>query len=122
MLEAPWRREYNRIGGKLVTDAKKFPPLQVADIFAFEGWKQWAREFGGETRSTRYPYDRLRHSIPGEWKTLQAMLPSESAFLMAQMRGFAATREEARSQPLLATLDSTIGPIPTAPLTAPSWG
>lgn len=121
MLKTPWRREYNRIGGKLVTDYKQFPPLQVADILAFEGWKQWAREFGGETLGTRYPYKRLTKSIPGEWKTLRAMLPSESAYLMAQARGIPVTREEARSNPLLAALDRQIGPIPTAPLSE-IWG
>lgn len=122
MLKTPWRREYNRIGGKLVTDAKALPPLQVADILAFEGWKQWSRESGGETLPTRFPYTRLTGSLAGEWKTLRPMLPSESAYLTAESLGIAATREDARNHPLLGALDSVVGPIPTAPLTIPIWG
>lgn len=65
------RRAYNRLSGKLEVERKDFPPLQAADIFAFEGWKQWAREHGGDSRSTRYPFGRLSESIPSQWATLK---------------------------------------------------
>lgn len=73
MYATPWRREYNRLAGKLVVGRKDFPPLQAADILAYEGWKQWAREHGGETRPTRYPFERLSRSVPSEWATLAPM-------------------------------------------------
>jgi len=63
-------REKARLGGKLSVEKKKFPPLQAADILAFEGWKQWARDFGGDLRPPRYSFNRLRARIPDGWVNL----------------------------------------------------
>lgn len=73
MCARDWRREYNRLDGKLLVGRKDSAALQAADIVAFEGWKQWAREHGGETRPTRYPFERLAQSVPNQWATLVPM-------------------------------------------------
>lgn len=93
-------------------DKKKFPPLQAADTVAYEGWKQWAREYGGDNRPTRYPFKRLSEKIPSEWATLKPMTLPE---LWAQNGG--------PSMPawLMATMDFLVGRAPAAPLTLPRW-
>ena len=92
-------------------DRKSFPPLQAADILAFEGWKQWARQHGGDTRRTRYPFKRLSESVPSEWATLKPMSLNE---LWAS--------NELTLPPLLTAVDFVVGRTPQAPLTLPSWG
>ena len=45
---------------------QKFPPLQAADILAYELFKQAQRQFGNEQRPPRYPLKRL--NTPGrQW-------------------------------------------------------
>lgn len=63
-------RRQARLGTKVSVEKKKFPPLQVADIFAYEMWKQWARESGLETLSQRYSNKRLKASIPTDWLSM----------------------------------------------------
>ena len=92
MYATEWRRTYNRLAGKLEVERKDFPPLQAADILAFEGWKKWAREYGGETLPTRYPFTELSQSIPNQWATLTPMRMKDvkAAFLRVPLRsGFA---------------------------------
>lgn len=40
-------------------DKRAFPPLQAADILAYELYKQGLRQFGPETRAARYPLKQL---------------------------------------------------------------
>lgn len=62
------RREYRlmsfELGGK-----EDFPPLQAADILAYELYKHWSRQFGNETRPKRYPLDKLA-PVPHVWASL----------------------------------------------------
>lgn len=110
MYAREWRREYNRLDGKLVVQRKTSPPLQAADILAFEGWKQWAREYGGETRPTRYPFARLSKSIPSQWATLR---PIQLKDLRAPFGG----RSVESISPLLGRMV-----MPTAQLPPGAWG
>jgi hypothetical protein len=114
MWQEPWRREHNRLAGKLSTHEKKLPPLQVADLLAFEGWKHWAREFGGESLPERYPYLRLRESLASQWITLHPMLRLD---LLKQAGVTHPVVVETAS-----LHDFVFGPVPTAPLVLPRWG
>ncbi len=112
IYDEPWRREFNRLSDRLKVEGKNSPPLQAADILAYEGWKQWAREHGGDRRPTRYPWARLSKSIPGEWATLMPMSFKD----LWQQSGFR------QIPPILAAVDAAFLPQPTAPLTTPTWG
>ena len=112
MYGEPWRRDFNRLGGRLEVKCKQFPALQAADILAYEGWKQWAREHGGDPRPTRYPWARLSKSILGEWATLKPMTVKEPW----ERSG------SGPMPPLIAAQGEAIGRIPGAPLTLPTWG
>ena len=112
IYDEPWRRVFNRLSSRLKVDGKNSAPLQAADILAYEGWKQWAREYGGEPRPTRYPWARLSQSIPGEWATLRPMSGKE---LWEQS-------EFGHLPPLIVAPVLDIVQPPTAPLTTPTWG
>lgn len=53
-----WRNDH-RIQSLHFRDKRMFPPLQAADILAYELYKQSARQFRSEKRSVRYPLKTL---------------------------------------------------------------
>jgi len=53
-----WRNNH-RILVLSFRDKRAYLPLQAADMLAYELYKQSARQFGKETRPTRYPLERL---------------------------------------------------------------
>ena len=112
MYDEPWRHKFNRLGSRLKKEHKESPPLQAADILAYEGWKLWAREHGGDHRPTRYPWARLSKSIANEWATLTPMSVKE----LWERTG------SGPMPPSFTSLGAAIGRIPTAPLTLPTWG
>ncbi len=112
IYEEPWRRAFNRLSGRLKVEDKNSPPLQAADILAYEGWKQWVRKHGGDGRPTRYPWKRLSQTITNEWATLRPMSFKD----LLQQSGFG------QIPPILAAVDATFVPQPTAVLTTPTWG
>ena len=60
-----WLNE-TRISSLDFRDKLLFPPLQAADILAYEGYKHIQRQLGTETRPTRYPLKQL--NVPGrQW-------------------------------------------------------
>jgi hypothetical protein len=65
------RRRDLRVLSITFEDKRDFPPLQAADLLAYELHKQLPRQLGTETRPTRYPLRelaKLRHS----WGSLDA--------------------------------------------------
>ena len=62
---ADWRSA-NPIRSLAFEDKRYFPPLQAADIMAYELYKQGLRQFGYETRGVRYPLRQLVRS-PKQW-------------------------------------------------------
>lgn len=66
-LELIWREgskipawsQVTRITSLSTHPKAKFPPLQAADIVAYELYKQGLRQFGAESRGVRYPLRRL---------------------------------------------------------------
>ena len=113
IYDTAWRKNLNRIDGDLNVEKKDFPPLQAADVVAFEGWKQWAREHGGDSRPTRYPYARLSKSVASEWATLQRRPMREVVAEMHLPPAWEAAYVEVFSR----HVDQ-----PTARLTLPTWG
>jgi hypothetical protein len=65
----PLQRATYRLSSCELGDKRKLPPLQAADIVAFEGRAQWSRFRGFESRPTRYTYLRLS-SIPHRYANL----------------------------------------------------
>jgi hypothetical protein len=59
-------RDLNRISSLEFRNGKDFPPLQAADILAYEVWKQCLRQFGDETRDPRHPIRELSQK-PHQW-------------------------------------------------------
>lgn len=60
-----WTNDTRMIGLNF-TDPRVFPPLQAADILAYEINKQAQRQLAGNRRSTRYPLKQL--NVPGrQW-------------------------------------------------------
>jgi hypothetical protein len=60
-----WQQEH-RIIKLSFRDKRVFLPLQAADILAYELYKQSMRQFGDETRPTRYPLKMLSGK-KGKW-------------------------------------------------------
>ena len=112
MYASPPRREYNRLDGKMVSERKGLPALQAADILAFEGWKQWAREHGGDERPTRYPFERLSKSVRSEWATLK---PTRLSDVWLPSPPLPEALNSLRQQ-----MNDWI--LPTAPLPPGTWG
>ncbi|MBT3996032.1 MAG: DUF3800 domain-containing protein [Chloroflexi bacterium] len=54
--------ENNRIKSLSFEDKREFPPLQAADILAYELYKHGLRQFGSEKRPDRYPLRQLQRS------------------------------------------------------------
>ncbi|MBN4064589.1 DUF3800 domain-containing protein [Dehalococcoides mccartyi] len=54
--------ENNRISSLSFEDKREFPPLQAADILAYELYKHGLRQFGSEKRPGRFPLRQLRRS------------------------------------------------------------
>ena len=53
------------IGGKA-----DYPPLQAADILAYEGFKHWPRQYANQARPERYPSNRIGNNIPHSYLNL----------------------------------------------------
>jgi hypothetical protein len=68
-------REETRISMRILSiafeDKRLFPPLQAADLLAYELHKQLPRQLGIETRPRRYPLREL-HKLPHSWGTMDA--------------------------------------------------
>jgi len=65
-LKFPSWREAHRIHSLSFLDKREFPPLQAADILAYELYKQSSRIFGEEKRPVRYPLTNLS-AIKHQW-------------------------------------------------------
>ena len=66
----PEWQEGHRLPSLAFRDKRMFPPLQAADILAYELYKQSARQFGEEERPVRYPLKALA-SKKHKWLYLQ---------------------------------------------------
>ena len=66
----PEWQEGHRLYSLAFRDKRIFPPLQAADILAYELYKQSARQFGQETSPPRYPLKVLGSQIH-QWVYLQ---------------------------------------------------
>jgi hypothetical protein len=68
------RRSGYRLSGKMAFGKKDMPPLQAADIVAFEGVKMWERDAGVVDLRPRYSYTWLNDHVPSVWPTLRPMV------------------------------------------------
>lgn len=67
LLAVPAQRAGYRMAGTLGMGEKRFPPLQVADIIAWESARQLAGELSHHKHPSRKSFRRLWNNIPRRW-------------------------------------------------------